>query len=147
MTGFNHAAVGGLLAVALPLPIAIPLAFVSHFVLDALPHYGIPHKKRDKSRFWRIFTTFDVLIALFLLGGLSLFVWHRPDIFICGLAAASPDFIWVGRILRTRSFDLSKNASKFTKWHVRIQRFERPWGLYLELVFGAVLFVTLKHSV
>lgn len=32
-----------------------PLALVSHFVLDALPHYGIPHNMRDTSRFWKVF--------------------------------------------------------------------------------------------
>jgi hypothetical protein len=147
MTGFNHAAVGGLLAVFLPLPAAIPLAVLSHFALDALPHYGIPHNKRNKSVFWRVFTTADVILAFAILGGMSVFVWHRLDILLCGLLAASPDFIWVGRILRTRSFDLSKNHSRFTQWHVSIQRFERPWGLYLELVLAVGLFVTLRERV
>lgn len=59
MIGFNHAAAGGLLATVLPLPLAILAAFISHFVMDALPHYGIPHAKRNKSRSWRIFTVFD----------------------------------------------------------------------------------------
>lgn len=34
----------------LPWPIAIPLAIASHFVLDALPHYGIDHKTRDSKK-------------------------------------------------------------------------------------------------
>lgn len=147
MTGFNHAAVGGLLAVYLPLPAAVPLAFLSHFALDMLPHYGIPHKNRDASLFWRIFTTADVLLALVVLGGMSLFVWDRPEIVLCGLVAASPDFVWIKRILETRSFDLSENRSRFTRWHVGIQRLERPWGLYLELVLAAGLYVMLGRSV
>lgn len=52
---------------------------------------------------------------------------------LCGIVAASPDFLWVRRIVRTRSFDLSNNTSWFTKWHAKIQQFERPWGIYVEM--------------
>jgi len=48
MIGFNHAAVGGFIGKFLPLPIALPLALASHFVLYALPHYGVPHSRRNK---------------------------------------------------------------------------------------------------
>lgn len=147
MTGFNHAAVGGLLATFLPLPVAMPVAFASHFVLDALPHYGIPHKRRDRSLAWKVIGAMDFLAAWLILGGLSLFVWDRPDIFLCGLIAASPDFVWVFRILRQRSFDLSHNTSRFDRWHVAIQRWERPWGIYLELPLAVVLFWWLQSIV
>ncbi len=41
MTGFNHAVTGALIAGAVGNPfLAIPLAFASHFVLDAIPHFG-----------------------------------------------------------------------------------------------------------
>ena len=137
MTGFNHAAVGGFIGKLFPLPIALPLALVSHFILDALPHYGIPHKRRN-DRFWRIFTTLDFFIAWGYLGWVYL-SRHHYAIFFCGLLAASPDFIWVARIVKTRSFDLSKNTSRFTKWHAGIQRFERPWGIWIELPLSLVL--------
>ena len=145
MIGFNHAAVGGLLATVLPLPLAIPVAVASHFVLDALPHYGIPHRLRDKSRFWKVVGIGDFAASWLILGCLSLFAWDRPDIFLCGLAAASPDFIWVLRILRHRSFDLSHNTSRFTRWHVAIQRYERPWGIYIELPLAVLLFWWLQR--
>lgn len=145
MIGFNHAAVGGLLAAALPLPLALPLAFLSHFVLDALPHYGIPHDRRDGSRFWRLFGTADVAAALVIVGGLSLLL-GRYDIILCGLVAASPDLIWVARIVRNRSYDLSRNSSWFTRMHVRIQRWERPWGIYIELPLAVLLFFMLRQA-
>lgn len=147
MTGFNHAAVGGLLAVALPLPLAIPAAFISHFVLDMLPHYGIPQHRRDKSWFWRIFGTTDFLAVIFLIVGLSVFSWQRLDVLLCALIAVSPDFVWVVRIIANRSFDLSNNQSWFTKMHVRIQRFERPWGVYIEVPLAIALFAWLSSSV
>lgn len=64
-------------------------------------------------------------------------IWQRPDVFICGVVAASPDFIWVLRIIRTRSFDLSRHGNAFTRWHAKIQRYERPWGIWIELPLAA----------
>lgn len=132
MIGFNHAAVGGLIATVLPLPIAIPLAFLSHFVLDALPHYGIPQNRRDKELFWKIFTAADFWLSWLLLGFIALSRQHYA-VFLCGVIAASPDFVWVLRILRQRSFDLSHHGNWFTRWHAGIQRYERRWGIYIEL--------------
>lgn len=146
MTGFNHAAVGGLIATVLPLPIALPLAFASHFVLDALPHYGIPHHDRDKSRTWRAIGVIDFIAAWVIIGGLAAY-WQHWEIFIAGLVAASPDFVWVARIFRTKSFNLSENQSKFNRWHARIQRFERPWGIYLEVPLAMGLFFFLFNGI
>lgn len=137
MTGFNHAAIGGFIAKVLPLPLAIPVALASHFALDAMPHYGIPQNQRD-GRFWRYFTTIDFMVAWGLLGGISL-SRHHYAVFLCGLIAASPDFIWVARVIQTRSFNLSDNKTRFAKWHAKIQRYERPWGIYIELPLAIVL--------
>jgi hypothetical protein len=143
MTGFNHAASGGLIGRFLPLPIAIPLAFISHFALDSLPHYGIPHSKRDRSLRWRIFSIAD-FIATVGLAALAI-SWHKYAMLACGFVACSPDFFWVARVIKTKSFDLSKNRSKFTKWHVKIQRLERPWGIWLEMPLSVVLFYFVWH--
>ena len=90
MIGFNHAAVGGLIGKFLPLPIALPLALASHFALDALPHYGIPYKQRDKSKFWKYFSTLDFIAAW----GLAVFAiaTHHYAVLACGFVAAAPDF-------------------------------------------------------
>jgi hypothetical protein len=133
------------LAAALPLPIALPLAFASHFVLDALPHYGIPHKHRDLSSVWKIFTGFDFILAWLFIGGLSLYL-HRYDIFLCGLVAASPDFVWVYRIIRSKSYKLDSHHSKFSAWHAKIQRYERPWGIFIEVPLAILLFVSLYKA-
>jgi len=55
MIGFNHGLVGGFIGAHMAWPLGVPLALASHFVLDALPHYGIPHNTRDTSRFWKVF--------------------------------------------------------------------------------------------
>ena len=143
MTGFNHAASGGLIGALLPLPLAIPIALASHFALDMLPHYGISHHHRDDSNFWRIFGTVDAIAALAL--GMLALSWHRYAMFACGFVACSPDYIWVARVIRTRSFNLSDNNNWFTRWHANIQRYERPWGVWVELLIEIVLFASVWH--
>ncbi|HET8709340.1 MAG TPA: hypothetical protein VFL85_03605 [Candidatus Saccharimonadales bacterium] len=138
MIGFNHALTGALIARFLPLPIALPAALASHFILDTMPHYGMPHHQRDNSKFWKIFFTCDALIT-FSLVPYSL-ITHHYAMLLGGFVAVMPDFIWVGRVIRTRSFDLSNNTNWFTRWHVGIQKLERPWGKWVELPVAALLF-------
>ncbi len=138
MIGFNHALAGGLIAKLVPWPLAIPLALASHFLLDMLPHYGIPHHLRDDSKFWKVFFTIDFFATL------SLAFWAISNqhyaLYFAGQIAVLPDFVWVAHVVRHRSFSLSKSTSRYEKWHMRIQRFERPWGLWLELPLAALLF-------
>jgi hypothetical protein len=138
MIGFNHGLTGGLIAHFLPLPVALPLALASHFLMDMLPHYGIPNSQRDKSSFWKIFFVIDAFATL----GLAIYAIldNHVDMFLGGLFATMPDYIWVGRIIKTRSFNLSNNTNKFTKWHVKIQGYERPWGIWVEIPLALILF-------
>jgi hypothetical protein len=138
MIGFNHALTGALIAHFLPLPLALPAALASHFVLDAMPHYGLPHHHRDSSRFWKIFFTIDALATLSL--AIFAIATHHYVILLGGFVAVVPDFIWVGRVLRTHSFDLSNNTNWFTRWHAGIQRLERPWGKWVEFPVAFALF-------
>lgn len=138
MIGFNHALAGGLIAKFVPWPFAIPLAIASHFALDMLPHYGIPHHTRDNSKFWKLFFTLDFFATL----GLAL--WAIPSghwaMYFAGQAAVLPDFVWVASVIKTKSFSLKEADSKYERWHKKIQRFERPWGLWVELPLAAILF-------
>ncbi len=93
MIGFNHAAVGGIIGKLLPLPIAIPAAVASHFILDMLPHYGIPHEQRNDSVFWKYFSIVDLAATVGL--GVYVLLDHQPAMFWAGLAACSPDFVWI----------------------------------------------------
>ena len=137
MISFDHGLVGGAIAHFLPLPLALPVALASHFVLDAMPHYGTPHKSRDNSRFWKVFFVLDAF-ATFGLAAYAILDGHYA-MFLGGLAGVIPDFIWVGRVIRTRSFDLSHNTNWFTKFHFAIQRYEWPGGLIVELPLAVFL--------
>lgn len=139
MIGFNHALTGGLIARYLPLPLALPIAFISHFLLDMLPHYGIDQRKRDKSKFWKTFFIIDSFATL----ALAIYaVWDKHyAMFFGGLLAVCPDFFWVITVIRKRTFaHLSKNGNKFMKFHSSIQFYERPWGLWLEIPYAIIMF-------
>lgn len=138
MIGFNHALTGGLIAKYLPLPLALLVAFISHFALDTLPHFGINPTKKNKSWFWKIFTSLDAFATL----GLAIYAIYDRHyaMFLGGLAGVMPDFIWVGTVVKTRSFDFRKANSRFARWHSGIQGRERPWGILIEIPLAAVLF-------
>jgi uncharacterized membrane protein (UPF0182 family) len=130
----------------LPLPLAIPAAFASHFLLDMLPHFGLPHDERDHSRLWKWFGIFDFCFSWVFLGYLSLAARHHYAVFACGVIAASPDFVWVARIIRTRSFDLRSHRNRFERWHAGIQKYERRWGIYVELPIAFLMgYLVIKY--
>jgi hypothetical protein len=141
MTGFNHALVGGLLAKLLPLPLALPLAFISHYVLDALPHYGIPNVNKENYRPWRIVFIVDTILTVTLL---NIYLYFgRIDMLVSALISMSPDIVWLQRMVWNRTLDFLSDANWFTRLHNRIQQFERPWGLYVEVPLAAALITIL----
>jgi hypothetical protein len=137
MTVTNHVLSGALIGSLLPLPLAIPVAFASHFVLDALPHYGIKQKKRNRSRSYRSILLGDSLLGIGL--SLSMLVMHQWTLFIPALAAYSPDIMWIFYYLRQGHDLYLRPTNRFFKFHQSIQRYERPWGIYIELVLALIM--------
>lgn len=142
MTGLNHSMTGAVIAKLLPLPVAIPLAFVSHFVLDALPHFGEVFENRQKLS--RAIWTIDVsLTALFLGFLISTKQWV---LFAGALVAILPDFAWIYRFTIAEKFGKvpPRPENKFNSWHVRIQHYESRKGLIFELAWLSVMIIALK---
>lgn len=159
MTGTNHALTGAVIALVVKQPaLAIPIAFLSHFVCDAIPHYNPPNTKaRDDERgnlkwakklqnkpFIAIFSA-DMIILAILLVVLPLL--HPDDvsgwtILFSMLAAISPDFV-DGRFFIYRFVGIKVKPGQqrgwFAYWHDWIQWMDRPWGIYVELVYAAVM--------
>lgn len=133
----NHALTGGIIGALLPLPIAIPVAFASHFVLDALPHFGVEHGKEGVSPKWKAVHIIDAIGTLGL--GLWALLTHNYTVFVGGFAAISPDFVWIQRYIADRTFNMNHNMHWFTRWHDGIQRWERAWGLAVEIPITLLL--------
>jgi hypothetical protein len=132
MLATNHALTGAVLGALLPLHLAIPAAFASHFVLDALPHYGITGTKRNSSRAYKLIVLSDVAVAL--TGSIGLAFLHKWQMNLCAWAAWSPDLPWVVYYLRHRSLHIT-SSHWFLRLHQHIQWGEHPWGIIPELIY------------
>ena len=144
MLATNHALSGALIASVLPLPMALPFAFASHFVLDALPHYGIAKKLRNKSHLYRLLVKCDIEIAL--TGALGIAVIHKWHMEAGAWIAWSPDLLWViYYFTHNKTLQMHPN-NKFMKFHLDIQKYERPWGIIIEVIFFATLLPIYLHQ-
>ncbi len=137
MLATNHALSGALIGAFLPLPLALPVAFASHFVLDALPHYGIPLDQRNKSSTYRAIVYTDIFVALSI--AMIAIVFRKWNMEIVGWTAYSPDVIWVQHYYKQNRTLHIETKNKFMEFHRKIQLFERPWGILVEITTIAVL--------
>lgn len=153
MTATNHALTGAAIAMLIKRPeLAIPMAFLSHFALDAIPHYNPPAmtKKQFKNYedAWakklhnKTFLVIFPLDMLLFLGVLIITPLLAPahvsplTVFFSAIAAASPDFDGGLKFL-LRHFGLmrkkAREAGQFSRFHIWLQWMERPWGIYVEM--------------
>lgn len=145
MTAAVHALSGAVLAVGIQNPvIGLPVAFASHLVLDAIPHwdFGTNWKKKTKLRLY-IEATIDVLI-----GAAIVYFFFRNSV--------QPTYLWA-MVLSAQLLDwleapawfLNIQLAPFT-WAKNIQdvihrKLDLPWGVVTQipLVTAAILVVSL----
>lgn len=143
MVATNHAVTGAIIGLSLGNPIALPLAFLSHFVLDAIPHFGDDNKRIARTSFVLQLladaTLCGLLVLLLALSGTA--NWQLAA--LCAFLAASPDFMWIPRFLRARKGQKDPEPSHpVIRFHSWIQWFQRPIGAIVEigwLTAGVVL--------
>jgi uncharacterized protein involved in cysteine biosynthesis len=129
MTATAHALAGAALAVKISNPIiGLPIALISHFLLDLVPHwdFGTNWKKKTKRLLW-LQSTLDVLLGF----GLVLWLFSgRVDpvyLWIMVIFAQLPDWLEVPSLFmgfNVPPFSWIKNLQ--TTIHNRLQL---PWGL------------------
>jgi len=142
MTATNHALTGAIIVTITSVPIVgVPLAFLSHFVLDSLPHYGAPYGTRS-----RFSTTVWGVDAVTLAVLFVLLVFSSSWLALIGaLVAISPDTAWVYRFVIDEKFGKlpPKPANRFNQFHSGIQKYEFKEGIVIEVIwtviFGLVL--------
>ena len=137
MTAINHGLTGVAIGVLIQNPLAIPLAFISHFLLDSFPHFGLP--KRNK--LFIAYLLIDTLLTASLLVW-ALFVSNQPILLAsCLVLATSPDLVWAYRWYREQKHGESfRNYSDpLTKFHAKIQWFEKPIGLLVEIIWALLM--------
>lgn len=146
MTATNHAVTGAVIAIAVKKPeLAIPLAFLSHFAIDVIPHF----EARDlPEKFSRLFIFSDALIAAILTIFITFIFNVRVPawlIFICSAVAVSPDFMWAYRFFRLKDMDkvFKEPMSWIARLHLDIQLSETVKGIIVEGFWLVVMFTLL----
>jgi hypothetical protein len=142
MTATNHALTGAVVALAVKKPeLAIPLAFISHFVIDVIPHF----EARDlPKKFANLFIYADVVISAVLAIFLAFIFSTKVSawlIFICSVLAVSPDFMWAYRYFRIKDMDrvFAEPMSWVARFHLNIQLSESLQGIVIESAWFALM--------
>lgn len=141
MTATNHAAAGAIVAIIIKEPVlALPLAFVSHFLLDTVPHFGYPGHggfgEALKHRLTYLFILLDVV-------GFSVLAWTligTPWLAkVSAFLAITPDLVWVSYYFGYEKRDKIPPGKGYLNFHSRIQWCERPWGIWIEVAVMILL--------
>jgi hypothetical protein len=136
MTGFNHALSGALIGAYMPMPVAIPAAFISHFAVDTLPHYGVEEKTKNKSLAWRGVMYTDAIAALAIAGSAAYF--QKWNMEMTGWVAFSPDLVWIFYFFNQNHSFILKTRNPFMRFHRKIQN-ESKRGIVFELALAAIM--------
>jgi hypothetical protein len=138
MTAINHALTGTVIGLLVGQPLlAVPLAVGSHYVCDALPHFGtgLPDKVVLKSNKYRDYLAVEAGLCFLLVVGL---VGFRPEHWllaaICAFAAAAPDLLSINKYLTIRR-GRRWQPGRYVRFASRIQWFERPIGAVVEVAW------------
>lgn len=146
MLATSHALAAGIILKLVPDPkIALPLAFISHFVLDLVPHWdvvsdrnrrGKPHQTHslvgERDRFKLIFWAgLDVLLGF----GLTFWLFSSLNpwlLFGAIILAQLPDWLEMPYYFWGLHLPLSVSTKKIQS--VVHARTSLPWGLLIQLI-------------
>jgi len=122
--------------------VALPLAFVSHFVCDAIPHYDPPEQDKAKlfrsGKFVREFLVIGAALCALLvvvLAAVHPANWLQAS--ICAFLATSPDLFWIPRFVRAqRGQKPVPLRNWFLRLHAYVQWRTGPGLVWVEAVWG-----------
>ena len=79
------------------LPLAIVLAFLSHYLLDLIPHIEYPIDNISKKQWRKSLPDFLRVFLDFSFGGLLILIFsnNQPIIYVCALVALIPDSLTI----------------------------------------------------
>lgn len=140
MTAVNHVLAGALIGAGVHQPVlAISLAVASHYVMDALPHFGFGYKNWEERlkhrRMVNYMATYDILILAIVIV-LLLRVHPSWLVITCAFAAIFPDLIWIYRFTIPEKWGTVKPTKGIwlTQVHYKIQKFEFKEGIFVEIL-------------
>lgn len=134
MTATNHVITGALIGLTVHNPfIALPAAFLSHFILDALPHYG--NNNHTGRLFIGVLLSDSAVAGSYLLMLLILQPQYWLLAITCGIAAASPDLMWLSGWIREMRGLALKKRGPIRLFHKNIQWAENSKNFPIEIIW------------
>ncbi len=127
MLATPHLLTGAAIASVAPFPLALPLSFASHFILDAIPHWQ-ETLKPYKPNFWTW-----VRLPVDLILGVGIFLWlitlkgESVNLLFGALFAILPDLDSIFYIGTLRRFLQRPLFKPWFKFHEGIQRETKEW--------------------
>lgn len=146
MTATNHALTGAAIGLIIGRPLlAIPVALASHFICDALPHFGFPNIDQTiKTKLFRNYLIGEAALCALIVAVLAVLApAHWQLAAICAFVAASPDLLSYNGYIST----VKRKAWKpglYVRFAKGIQWFERPIGAAVELCWAAAVLIMVK---
>jgi hypothetical protein len=150
VTATNHALTGAVIALAVDKPLlAIPLALLSHFALDALPHWdyainrSLPTDKRFFDKKFNTLLGIDLLIAFIAMVIIGI---NFPDqkwlIWSCMATAAAPDAMWAYyRGYLPKFKHIKPKLNWIARFHQNIQWSQTAAGFFVEIAWFIGLYL------
>lgn len=147
MTATNHALTGAAIAVTIRQPLlALPLALLSHFICDAVPHWDYILKFPLK----KYVAVLDVIFAAVLTLIVVWQVYLIPDWIILGCAflAVAPDAMWLPHILKGQPipFDGDEPLYLARRIHRLVQWSETKKGFYIEVLWFSLMIIVIAGA-
>lgn len=144
MRAINHALTGAFIGLTVSEPLlAVPLAVASHYVCDAIPHYGrnLPETQELRSKLFRNLLYIDAVLCF---GLVVLLGWLRPQHWllaaVCASAAAAPDWLSFNRYWAVRRHR-PWHGNRYSRFASGIQWFERPIGAVVEVAWFIAMLI------
>ena len=139
MTATAHALIGASLAAKIANPIiGIPIAILSHFIADLIPHWdaGTNHRKKSMNRL-RFEATLDVLLGFAMVFLIFRNLVDPIYLFVMVIAAQSPDWLEAPSWM----FNIKIPPFSWLDWlgHKLQTRLQLPWGLITQVVTVGVM--------
>ncbi len=148
MTATVHALVGASIATMIPNPVvALPIIFISHFLLDKIPHWDPLTNKANKT-FNRILTEIglDYLVSYLLVIVIFGAIFHNqnlPYLLVAAFVSQLPDTLEGPYILTKKHFPVFYQLYQVQHWFHDVwfnARLKAPWGVVTQVVV-AILFI------
>ena len=153
MTATSHALIGATIGLAIHQPlIAIPVAFASHLVADGIPHFdftvsGQAVLKRNDNKLFRKLLMVDTSLVILTFLALAL-VANSHDlwrVWLCSLAAISPDFIWGWRMFGELRSHKIQPMGWFSRVHKWVQWKDSTPLIAVEILLAIVTISLINH--